>query len=169
MRVSALPVLLTAALLAAGTGCATTVAGTGTLAEGVATAAPTASGSDTPAPTGSDPTSAAPSPSPTADPVLVRQRLLCVLEQASIASINTQFNKTKNRDSQIRVLRTGATTIGGHLKRSGLPTGDKIRKPGQTVLDRLNKLVQDASGGGSPSTTPYNQATRQFQQACKGL
>ena len=101
--------------------------------------------------------------------MLVKQRLLCVLERASITSINSQFNKTKSRDAQIRVLRTGVTTIKGHLSRSGLPAGDKIRKPGQAVLDQLDKLVQDAGGGGSPSTMPYNQATQRFQQACNAL
>jgi hypothetical protein len=101
--------------------------------------------------------------------VLVRRRLLCVLERASITSINEQFNKSKNREVQVRVLRTGATTIGGHLRRSGLPADDRIRQPGQGVLDQLNKLVRAAGAGGSPSTTPYNQATQRFQQACNAL
>lgn len=172
MRVSALPVLLAATVLAAGAGCASTVSGTGTLAEGVVTGAPSGSptGSAAPEPTDSgSPTETSAAPSPTSDPVLIRQRLLCVLERASIISINSQFNKTKERAAQIRVLRTGATTITGHLKRSQLSTGDKIRKPGQAVVDQLDKLVRDASAGGSPSTTPYNQATRQFQTACNAL
>ena len=171
MRVSAPPVLLAVALLVAGAGCARTVEGTGTLAEGVIAGTPTPSGTSDPSgPTGSaDPAQTTPAPSPSTDPVLVRQRLLCVLERASITTINSQFNKSRNRDVQLRVLRTGATTIGGHLKRSGLPTGDKIRKPGQGVLDQLNKLVRDASAGGSPSTTPYNEATQRFQQACNAL
>ena len=165
MRVSPLPVLLAAAALLA-IGCATTVEGNGSLAEGVVTAPPTATGAAEP--TGSAaPTT--PVPTPTTDQVLVRQRLLCVLERASITNINNQFNKSKDRDVQLRVLRTGATTIGGHLKRSGLPAGDKIRRPGQGVLDQLNKLVRDASGGGSPSTEPYNQATQRFQRACSAL
>lgn len=170
MRVSALPVLLTATLLAAGAGCASTVAGTGTIAEGVAAPSPSAppTGSATPEPT-DDPATTTPAPAPTTDPVLIQQKLLCVLERAAITSINSQFNKTKNRDAQIRVLRTGATTITGHIKRSRLSTGDKIRKPGQAVVDQLTRLVRDASAGGNPSTTPYNTATKRFQTACNAL
>lgn len=171
MRVSALAVLLTAAALLGGAGCATTIEGRGSVAEGVVTVAPTATATPDPSgsPDPSEPSETTPAPTPTANPTLVRQRLLCVLERASITSINTQFNKTKSRDVQIRVLRTGATTISGHLRRSGLPAGDKIRKPGQGVLDQLNKLVRDASGGGTPSPTPYNQATQRFQVACSAL
>jgi len=168
MRASALPVLLTAVALLGGTGCARTIEGTGSVAEGVLTVAPTETA--TPDPSGSsDPTETTPAPTPTTSPTLVRQRLLCVLERASITSINTEFNKSKQRDAQIRVLRTGATTISGHLRRSGLPAADRIRKPGQGVLDQLNKLVREASSGGTPSTTPYNQATQRFQQACSAL
>ena len=168
MRGSARAVLLTAVALLGGVGCATTIEGRGTVAEGVVTVAPT--GTATPDPTGSaDPSETTPAATPTSDATLVRQRLLCVLERASITSINTQFNKTKSRDVQIRVLRTGATTISGHLRRSGLPAGDKIRKPGQGVLDQLNKLVKDATSGGTPSPTPYNQATQRFQVACSAL
>jgi hypothetical protein len=171
MRVSALPVLLAAAaVLTAGAGCAATIEGTGTIAEGVITGGPTPTGSPDPSgsaePSGTTP---APAQTPTSDPVLVRQRLLCVLERASITSINSQFNKSKNREVQIRVLRTGATTISGHLRGSGLPAGDRIRRPGQGVLDQLNMLVRDAGTGGSPSTAPYNQATQRFQQACNAL
>lgn len=174
MRVSPLPVLLAAAALLTGAvGCAATIEGSGSAAAEVV-ALPSGSGTPDPSGTGdptesSDPTETTPVPTPTTDPMLVRQRLLCVLERASITSINSQFNKTKKRDAQIRVLRTGATTINGHISRSGLPTSDKIRKPGQAVLDRLNKLVRDAGSGGSPSTTPYNQATKVFQQACSAL
>jgi hypothetical protein len=167
MRVSALPVLLAAAALLGGVSCATTIEGSGSVAEGVVTVAPT--GTATPDPSGSSEPSETTAPTPTTDPTLVRQRLLCVLERASITSINTQFNKSKQRDAQLRVLRTGATTISGHLRRSGLPAGDRIRKPGQGVLDQLNKLVRDAGSGGTPSTAPYNQATQRFQQACSAL
>jgi hypothetical protein len=163
MRVSALAVLLTAVALG-GVGCATTIEGSGSVAEEVVTVAPT--GTATPDPSGSsEPTET----TPTTDPTLVRERLLCVLERASITSINSQFNKTKKRDVQLRVLRTGVATISGHLRRSGLPADDKIRKPGQGVLDQLTMLVRDASRGGSPSPTPYNQATQRFQVACGAL
>ena len=167
MRVSALAVLLTAVALVGGIGCATTIEGSGSVAEEVVTA-PT--GTATPDPSGSsEPSGTTPAPTPTTDSMLVRQRLLCVLERASITSINSQFNKTKKRDVQLRVLRAGAATISGHLRRSGLPAGDRIRKPGQGVLDQLNMLVRDASRGGSPSPTPYNQATQRFQVACSAL
>ena len=167
MRVSALAVLLTAVALG-GVGCATTIEGSGSVAEEVVTVGPT--GTATPDPSGSsEPTETTPAATPTTDPTLVRERLLCVLERASITSINSQFNKTKKRDVQLRVLRTGVATISGHLRRSGLPAGDKIRKPGQGVLDQLTMLVRDASRGGSPSPTPYNQATQRFQVACGAL
>ncbi|MFL6128608.1 MAG: hypothetical protein ACJ73E_06040 [Mycobacteriales bacterium] len=180
MRVSALPVLLVAAALLAG-GCSRAIEGNGSIAEGIVTPAPTspaepgpdgsagpdrsAGATQSAAPTGTT----APAPTPTTDRTLVRERLLCVLERASITSINSEFNKSKNRDAQIRVLRTGAATISGHLSRSGLPAGDRIREPGQGVLDQLTKLVRDASGGGTPSTAPYNRATGRFQQACGAL
>jgi hypothetical protein len=171
MRVSALPVLLAAALLVCA-GCATVVEGNGSIAEGVVTGAPTSSPepdqTESSDPTETTPTPT-PTPTPTTDPTAVRERLLCVLERASITNINSEFNKSKNREVQLRVLRTGATTIGGHLSRSGLPADDKIRKPGQGVLDQLNKLVRDASRGLTPSTTPYNTATQRFQQACGAL
>ena len=169
MRVSALPARLAiAALLVAGAGCATTIEGTGSIAEDVLTGAPTPT-STSDSTDSTEPTATTPAPSPPADQVLVRQRLLCVLERASITSINNQFNKSKNRETQLRALRTGATTISGHLKRSGLPAGDRIRKPGQGVLDELTGLVRKASVGGTPSTAPYNRATQRFQQACDSV
>ena len=168
MRVSALAMLLTTVALLGGVGCATTIEGRGSVAEEVVTVAPT--GTATPDPSGSsDPSETTPAPTPTTDPTLVKERLLCVLERASITSINTEFNKSKKRDSQVRVLRTGAATISGHLRRSGLPAGDKVRKPGQDVLDQLNKLVREAGSGGTPSPAPYNQATQRFQTACSAL
>ncbi len=181
MRLSRLPALLAAAaLLGGGVACAATIEGTGAPAAGVATAGPTLTGAPTGMPTATVPTATGPSetsvsptptpaPIPTTDPVMVKRRLLCVLERASIASINNQFNRTKDRAVQIRVLRTGATTIKGHLSRSGLPGNDRVRKPGQNVLDQLNRLVTDASGGGTPSTAPYNAATQGFQRACNAL
>lgn len=172
MRLSRLPVLLVGAALFGVVSCATTVEGTGTIAEGVVT--PGASPSDTASPTASpSPTetagSSTPAPTPTTNPATTRQRLLCVLEQASIVTINGQFNKTKNRASQITVLRSGASTIRGHLSRSGLPTTDKVRRPGQAVVDQLDRLVTNATGGGSPSTAPYNLATQNFQKACNAV
>lgn len=167
MRVSALPVLVAAAALACG--CAASVEGHGTIADGVVTGEPTPS-SEPSDPSGSPgPEETSPAATPTTDPTLVRERLLCVLGRASIVSINTQFNKSKDRDVQVKVLRTGATTISGHLSRSGLPADDRIRKPGQGVLDQLTKLVRAASDGGTPSTAPYNRATQRFQQACDTL
>jgi hypothetical protein len=96
----------------------------------------------------------------------VRRRVLCVLEQASIASINNQFNKTKDRDAQIRILGKGVTTINGHLSRSGLPGGDRIRASGQAVATQLNSFYKSASAGGNPSPRGYNTASEAFQRAC---
>src|SRR5918993_2251541 len=172
MRVLRLAVLLlVAAAVGAGVvGCSRTVAGTGTLAEGVTTTSPSPSRSssrssspsptDSPGPTPSPTGSSSPgsTPSTTADPVTVRRRTLCVLERASIASINSQFNEAKSRDAQISVLRTGSTTITGHLKRSGLPGSDRIYAYGKAVQSQLNNLVRIAQAGGSPSTAPYNTA-----------
>lgn len=171
MRLSRLPAALVAAVLFAGTAsCATTIDGTGTLAADVPTgtaAAPT--GSSAP-----EPSSAAPAPdpataSPTSDPLVVKERLLCVLERSAIASINRRFNDSKNRAAQLTILRSGATTIKGHLTRSGLPSGDKVRHSGQGVLDQLTRLVSAANAGGSPSTKPYNSATESFQKVCNAL
>lgn len=173
MRLSRLPVLLVGAALLGTVACATTVEGSGSIAAGVVTAGPSGSGS--PSPTGgsptptSTPTPTTPAPTPTTNPVTTKQRLLCVLEQASIVSINSQFNKTKDRTAQIGVLRTGATTIRGHISRSGLPASDKVRRPAQSVLDQLDRLVANASGGGSPSTAPYNAATKNLQTACTAI
>jgi hypothetical protein len=174
MRVLRLPgTFLVAALLGAGVvACSQTIEGAGTVAEGVVTAGPsptdTGSPTETGSPTGSPtPTgTSAPTPTPTTNPITVRRRVLCVLEQASITSINSQFHKSKVRATQIRVLRTGAATITGQINRSGLPTADRIRASGQAVVNQLNGLVRAANGGGTPSTGPYNTATRNFQKAC---
>lgn len=167
MRLSRLPAALVAgALLTGVVSCAATIDGTGTLAADAVTGSgtPTATASPT-----ADPTTASPTPAPTTpttNPVVTKQRLLCVLERASITTINSQFNKAKERDAQIRVLRSGATTIRGHLVRSGLPETDGVRRAGTGVLDQLKRLVTDATGGNSPSTQPYNVATQKFQTAC---
>ena len=175
MRLSRLPAVLVAAVLMAGTAsCATTVEGSGTIASDVVTGGPTPTGgsgapsadptsdSSTPTP---DPTTA----SPTADPVRTRELALCVLERAAIASINSQFNKSKDRSGQIKILKGGVTTIKGHITRSSLPATDRIRRSGQGVLDQLSKLATAASGGSSPSTAPYNTATQGFQKACNAI
>jgi hypothetical protein len=175
MRLSRLPAALVAAVLLAGVAsCATTVDGSGTIASDVVTGGPTPTGgsgdpsvdptSDSPTPT-PDPTTA----SPTADPVRTRELALCVLERAAILNINNQFNASKNRSGQIRILKTGVTTIKGHLTRSALPASDPIRASGQGVLDQLTKIANAAAGGSSPSTTPYNAATQKFQKACNSI
>ena len=177
MRLLPAPALVAMAILVGGgaVACAATVEGNGSIAAGVVTSSPTPSPSDTgpssdsPSPTDSaTPTesSSSPTPSPSTNPVVVRQRVLCVLEQASIASINNQFNKTKDRAAQVRILGTGVTTIKGHLSRSGLPAGDRIRKSGQAVASQLDAFYKGATGGGSPSTARYNKASKDFQTAC---
>lgn len=176
MRLSRLPAVLVAAVLTAGVAsCATSVDGSGTIASDVVTGGPTptstdsssadpseSAASESPTP---DPTSA----SPTVDPVKTREVALCVLERAAITSINSQFNASKNRSGQIKILKSGVTTIKGHITRSSLPASDTIRSTGQGVLDQLNKLATAASGGNSPSTTPYNAATQKFQKACNSI
>ena len=178
MRLSRLPAVLVAAVLMAGiASCAATVDGTGTIASDVVTGGPTPSSSGSSDPTDdptSSPTSDTPTPdptsaSPTADPVRTRELALCVLERAAIANINSQFNASKDRAGQIKILKSGVTTVKGHITRSALPSSDPIRRSGQGVLEQLNKIATAASGGSSPSTAPYNAATQQFQKACNGI
>jgi hypothetical protein len=181
MRLTRLPAALVAAVLLAGiASCATTIDGTGTIASDVVTGAPAPAagshptGDPTADPSGDptpDATTASPAPetTPTTSAVVVQERALCVLERGAIATINTSFNRSKERTTQIKILRTGATTIGGQIGRSGLPTGDGIRRAGQGVLDQLNRLVGDAAGGNSPSTNAYNVATQKFQKACNSV
>jgi hypothetical protein len=176
MRVLRLPALLLVAVAvgAGAVGCSQSIAGTGTVAAGVATGTATPSGSpsgdptDDPSPTGTS-DSPTPTPSPTVDPVTGRRRVLCVLERASITTVNSQFNKAKTRDAQIKVLQSGATQITGQLASSKLPSSDRIYAFGKAVLSQLNNLVRVARSGGSPSTTPYNTATTNFQKACSSL
>jgi len=181
VRVLRLPALLVAAALLGGgaAACSKTVEGNGGVAEGVTTPTQTPTESSSPAgsasPTGSPSPTETGSPSdtasstPTVNPVTARRRMLCVVERASIASINSQFNKAKDRDSQIRVLREGATTIGGQIGRSQLAATDRIRAYGQSVLNQLTALVRTATAGGTPGTAPYNRATQDFQKACNTL
>jgi len=175
MRLLPGPALVAAAILAGGgaVACSTVVEGNGSIAEGVVTSSPSPTGtgssgdpsSDSPTPSGSS-SSPTPSPTPSTNPVTVRRRVLCVLEQAAIVSINNQFNKTKDRDAQIRILGKGVTTINGHLSRSGLPGGDRIRAAGQVVATQLTSFYRNASTGGNPNPTGYNKASTAFQKAC---
>lgn len=175
MRLSHLPAALVAGALLTGiVSCATTIDGTGTVASDVVAGGPTATGTGstpepTTAPTSASPTPEPTTPSPTTDPLQVKRRLLCVLERAAITTVNSQFNKSKDRSAQLKVLRTGSTTIQGHITRSGLPPKDTVRRMGQGVLNELNRLVTGATQGNSPSTKPYNTATQTFQTACSGL
>jgi hypothetical protein len=176
MRLTRLPAALVSALLLAGVAsCATTIQGSGTIASDVVTGAPTPGGSAdssaSAAPSGSaDPgASGEPTPSSTANAVQVRERALCVLERTAITGINTSFNKSKQRSQQVQILKQGAATINGQLSKSGLPANDAILRAGKAVQIQLAKLFAAASGGKSPSTTPYNDATRKFQQACNSI
>jgi len=180
MRLSRLPAaVLAAALLTGAVSCAATVEGSGAPASDVVAGGPLPTGEPTGESTGQPsgkptgaPTTRTPAPgaaSPTTNPVLVKERLLCALERSAISSINSQFNKSKDRDGQIRILRSGVITVGGHITRSGLPAGDVIRSLAQGVLDQLTRLVAAASRGESPSTQPYNLATAKFQKACNGV
>jgi hypothetical protein len=178
MRLTRLPAALVSALLLAGVAsCATTIKGSGTIASDVVTGAPTPGGSADPsgsgAPSGSaDPSdsgAATPTPSSTANAVQARERALCVLERTTITAINTSFNKSKHRSQQVQILKQGAATLDGQLSRSGLPADDPVLRAGKAVQTQLAKLFAAASGGKSPSTTPYNDATRKFQLACNSI
>lgn len=174
MRLSRLPAVLVAGALLTGiVSCAATVEGSGTLASDVVvTGAPTGSpapSSSAPPPTTASPTPVPTTPPPTSNPVVTKRRLLCVLERAAIASINSQFNKQKNRAAQIRILQNGTTTIRGHILRAELPTNDRVRKSGEGVLYHLKKLVITANAGQTPSTGPYNVATQDFQKVCNSV
>jgi hypothetical protein len=184
MRLTRLPAALVAAVLLAGiASCATTVSGSGTIAADVVTNGPTPTGgsgepggSDA---AGSDPGSANPggtgvptddpAPTPTVDPVRVRERALCVLERAAITSINISFNKSKQRSQQVQILKQGAATLAAQLSRSGLPSGDAIQRAGKNVQTQLAKLYAAADAGQTPSTSPYNSATQSFQRACNSI
>jgi hypothetical protein len=173
MRLTRLPAVLVAAALLAGTAsCATSIEGSGSIASDVVTGSPrptATSDGGTEDPTSDSPTPDPTTPAPTANPVVIREKALCVLERAAISTTNSQFNKSTRRDAQIQILHTGATTIRGQINRSGLPGTDGIRRSGQGVLDQLDRLATDASGGGSPSTNAYNVATQKFQKACNSI
>ncbi len=162
-----------AALLATGVagavaaGCGTEVAGSGTLAEDALASPPSASGSASPT---DDPSaSPIPSPTPTVDQTVAKERVTCVLVQASIRTTNDRFNAAKSRERQIAALSSGATSIDRHLEASRLPRTDKIYAQGAAVLGEMRRLVTAAGRGGSPSTDPYNQASARFSTACAAL
>jgi hypothetical protein len=172
MRLTRLPAALVAAVLLAGiASCATTVEGSGSIASDVVTNGPTPTGgSDDPGDGGgSDDPSTTPSATPTANPVRTRERALCLLERAAITSINTSFNKSKQRSQQIQILKQGAATIGAQLSRSGLPANDVILRSGKSVQIQLSKLFTAANSGDTPSTKAYNAATENFQKACNSI
>jgi hypothetical protein len=150
--------------------CAKPIDGKGTLAEGVVTPGPTGAPADSPtespapSPTGSAPPST--SPSPTADQVKTKERVTCVLVQATIKTTNDKFNSAKSRKAQLQVLSSGAASIGGTLKRSGLNYRSHVFAAGWAVLLELRRIVQGAQRGGNPSTGPYNTLTTRFRTAC---
>jgi hypothetical protein len=148
--------------------CSKTVDGRGAIAEGVVT--PSASPTDSPTPTESPTDTVSPtpteSPTPSVDPVKTKERVTCVLVQATIKSTNDKFNQAKNRGAQIRVLQSAAITVDGTLNRSGLPKNDRIFVLGRAILLELRKIVQGAQRGGNPSTGPYNTLTTRFRTAC---
>jgi hypothetical protein len=150
--------------------CSKTIDGKGTIAAGV-TAGPTTdepTPTDTPTPTDSpteSPTTTA-SPSRTVDPVKTKERVTCVLVQATIKTTNDKFNDAKNRETQIRILKSGAISIDGTLKRSGLNNSSRIFVLGRAILLELRRIVSGAERGGNPSTGPYNTLTTRFRTAC---
>lgn len=172
MRLTRLPAALISAVLLAGVAsCATTIQGSGTLAPDLVTGGPTPDGSADPSgsPDPGDSGEPTPTASPTVSAVQIRERALCVLERAAITGINTSFNKSKQRDQQVQILKQGAATINGQLSRSGLPADDPIQRAGKAVQAQLAALHAAASAGKSPSTKPYNEATAKFQQACNSI
>ena len=175
MRLLRLPVLVLAVLVGAGVvGCSTTIEGTGTLAEGVITAGPTRTTTGSPTTTSAEPTETSlptrpPPPPPTTNPISLKRRVLCAVEQAAIASINRRFIQARSRDAQVTVLRSGAVTISGQLARSGLPGSDRIYRYGLAVLTELKLLIRAATSGANPSTNPYNVASKNFQKACSSV
>jgi hypothetical protein len=149
--------------------CARTVDGRGTIAAGVVTPGTTESGSPTgtPSPTASPTPSE--SPSPTVDPVKAKERVTCVLVQATVKTTNDKFNAAKTRAQQVKVLESAATSIDGTLKRSGLDNTSKVYLLGRAILVELRRIVQSAKRGGNPTTGPYNTLTTRFRTACLNI
>jgi hypothetical protein len=168
-----------AGLVGCAAACATTIDGRGTIAEGVPTpgtsgsGAPTGSATGTPTQSPTVPGPGAPSPagspSPTVDPVKTKERVTCVLVQATIKTTNDKFNAAKTRDLQISVLKAAATSIDRTLRRSGLDNTSRIHLLGRAILLELRRIVQAADRGGSPSTGPYNTLTTRFRTACLNI
>lgn len=171
MRAIRLPILATAAVLlgALAAGCATTVAGTGSLAEGVPTPSIDPTSSDSPSATDTPSDTPSPTATPTVNPVKTKEQVLCVVVQATVKSTNDRFNAAKSRELQINILRSGAIGTDSALKRSGLTAQDRIYVLGSNVLHALQKLINAANHGGAPSTGPYNAATTRFRTGCASL
>jgi hypothetical protein len=171
-----LGVVAAAALVAsAAGGCATTVDGRGTLANGVVTPGTTRSGSPagSPGPTRSPspthPPSPSRSPTPTVDPVKTKERVTCVLVQATIKTTNDKFNAARSRELQIKVLKSAVASIDRTLRQSGLTDSSLVYRTGRAILLELRKIVGSAERGGNPSTTPYNTLTTRFRTACLNI
>jgi hypothetical protein len=168
MRVRRLLAVITALSVAGTAACTTTVAGRGALADDV-TAGPTGSGSPTagsPTASPADLPSPTPSPAPTVDPVKAKERVTCLLVQATIKTTNDKFNAARKRNEQLRLLTAAATSIDRTLDRSGLPRSSKVLRLGRAIQGELRKIVSSAERGGSPSTGPYNTLTARFRTTC---
>lgn len=156
--------------------CVSTVSGHATAASDLQpTGLPTGTGSTSPTDTASptdDPTgSPTPSdpPTPTVDPVKTKEQVTCVLIQATVKTTNDKFNAAKTRETQVSILSGGRNGVLANLGKSGLPHNDRIYVLGAGIYTELRRLVSGALSGGSPSTTPYNNATNKFRTACLSL
>src|SRR6266516_2775066 len=161
----AVPRLVTAVVVVALAGvaavaCTATIDGRGTVAAGVLTPGATGSGSPSASPTaspsgspsGSRTDTPTPSPTRTVDPVKTKERVTCVLVQATIKSTNDAFNAAKTREAQLKVLTSAYGTIDKTLRASGLPSTDKVYVLARSVVTELKKIVSLAQRGKTPST-----------------
>jgi len=149
--------------------CASTVDGRGTIAEGVVTPGTTESGAPTGTPSPTDSPTPTESPSPTVDPVKAKERVTCVLVQATIKTTNDKFNAAKTRAQQVKVLKSAAASIDSTLKRSGLNNTSRVHLLGRSILLELRRIVQAAERGANPSTGAYNTLTTRFRTACLNI
>jgi hypothetical protein len=101
--------------------------------------------------------------------VKTKERVTCVLVQATIKTTNDKFNAAKTRELQIRVLKSAAISIDRTLRQSGLDNRSRIHLLGRTILLELRKIVASAERGGNPSTGPYNTLTTRFRTACLNI